>query len=245
MARGPDKPGEIYTAYVQDVRRILGEELEGVVVLGDAVTGDYEPTRSRIEFLLAVKDDRFARVKSLAPVVADWHKRRVATPLIASPGYVRSSLDASTHELFNMQLFHEAIWGQDVLAELAFDPGQLRIGCEHQAKACLQGIKGSYLETEGELKRIAKAMAGSIDEVVQILRTLIHLRGKEPPGPRRRVFKSAGKIFNLSEAVFLRVLACRDEGTKETKAERAHLFEEYVGQLEAVAGIADEMGEVE
>jgi hypothetical protein len=241
MARGPDKPREIFEAYAEDVRRVFGDELEGIVVYGDVVTGDYDPARSQIEFLVSVSDASFARIKGFAPFVAGWRKRRVATPHIVSHEYIQSSLDSSPIELLNMHLFHELVDGRDVLADLAFDKEHLRVVCEREVKRRLERIKRSYLDREGELKQIMMLMGESIDHVVGILRAMIHLHGKEAPGPRKKVFKSAGKIMNLSEAVFLKVVKLRDEGVKESKSECANLFDDYVRQIEHVVEIVDRM----
>jgi hypothetical protein len=241
MPRGPDKPQDIYDAYVKDVQRAFNDELEGVIAFGDAATGDYVPGRSRIEFLISSSDASFARIKGFAPSVAGWHRQRVATPLIVSSEYIQTSLDSSPIEFLNMSLFHELVWGSDVLNDLTFDPEHLRVVCEREAKQRLQLIKQSYLDREGELKQIELLMDDSIDHYVSILRTLIHLRGKQAPGPRRKVFKMAGKVLNLSESVFAKVLRFRDEEVKQTKADRAQLFDDYVRQLELVAEIADRL----
>ena len=241
MPRGPEKPQQIYPAYAEEMQRRFGDELEGIVVFGDVAAGDYVPTRSKIEFLVSVTDASFRRIKGLAPIVASWHRRRVATPLIVSTGYIQSSIDSSPVELLNMSLYHDLVWGSDVLSGLTFEHESLRVLCEREAKNRVQHIKQSYLDREGELKQIETLMADSIDHFVPLLRTLIHLHGKQPPGPRRKVFKAAGKVLNLAESVFVKVLQFRDEGVEGTKTDRAQLFEDYVGQLELVGEIADRL----
>ena len=82
MAKAPQKPEEIFPEFTQDYQAIYGTDLLSIILYGSGARGDYIPGRSDLNFLIVLTEDGIKGLHRAFKVVAKWHRRRVATPLL-------------------------------------------------------------------------------------------------------------------------------------------------------------------
>lgn len=228
MAKRPDNPEDILAGVTNDYRTVFGGDLTAIILYGSATGADFVPGKSDINLLIVLTDHGIGQLRKAIDPVSRWRKQNVATPLFMTKAYLDSSLDSYPVEFLNMKQNHRTIFGEDVLAELSFDPKYLRLQIERELKGKLLLLRSGFLETEGMPKRVRGLIGVSLNAFVAAFKALLYLRGQDIPGPRRDVIEAAAKLMKMNPDVFLK---CNDikEGTDRfTRAEVQAIFDDYL-----------------
>src|SRR5215813_15143836 len=87
-------PGEIQKllqTYVKEVKGRFGEQLEGVLLYGSAIRGEFLPGRSNLNILLLVSSYNSAVLKQYSVVHRQWSKEQIVIPLFLTEEELRIS----------------------------------------------------------------------------------------------------------------------------------------------------------
>ena len=80
----PDEIQKRLQTYVKDVKGRFGEQLEGMLLYGSAVRGEFLPGRSNLNILLLVSSYDSAVLKQYSALHRQWSKDRKSTRLNSS-----------------------------------------------------------------------------------------------------------------------------------------------------------------
>src|SRR6185295_11317322 len=87
----PEETQKLLQAYTKEVKGAFGDQLEGLLIYGSAVRGEFLPGRSNLNLLLLVRGYDAATLKRYAPVHKRWSKEGVVTPLFLTDQEIRTS----------------------------------------------------------------------------------------------------------------------------------------------------------
>lgn len=236
-----EKPEEIFPELTQGYREIYGDGLVSVILYGSAAGRDYRPGKSDLNFLVILSEEAIDHLDRALGTVSRWCKKGVATPLFMTKSYIISSLDSYPLEFLNMQKGYILVYGEDVLKDISFEPGDLRLQCEREIKGKLLLLRERFLETEGKARRMRELIADSITAFISIFRGLLYLRGAEIPSSRREIVEVLARQFPVDAAPFLRCLDIK-EGEKLSSSETAEAMKAYLAEVRTLWGIVDELG---
>jgi hypothetical protein len=227
---------------VDEYKREFGEDLEAMMLYGSAVSGDYRPGKSDINFMIVLSDRGIQDLERALPVVDRWRKRNVATPLFLTREYVKSSLDVFPIEYLNFQHNHVLAYGEDLLQDLELDREHLRLQCEREVKGKLLLLREAFFEGSGKGKALRQVVDQSIPAFSAIFEALLYLEGKEMPRGKREIIRSACEVLNLDHSVFERLLDVKEEITKPGSGEMRGLYQAYLSEVRKLANRVDRMG---
>lgn len=216
-------------------------DLHSIHIIGSSVTPDYHEKRSDINSLVVLRSMDLRFIESLAPLGKRYSKKGIAAPLIMTPEYIRSSLDAFPMEFLDFRLIHETVYGEDILKELVIDAPHLRLQCEREVKSRLIGIRQGYLSSLGDKERIESLLIRSITGCFPLFRAIIHLAGKEPPVRRTEVVGSVREIASFETDILERLLSLKAGEIKPSREELTRIFEEHHTALDMLSGFIDEI----
>lgn len=235
-----EKPEEIFPDITGGYRKIYGNGLISVILYGSAAGSDYRPGKSDLNFLIVLSEEAIDHLDRALETVSRWRKRGVATPLFMTKGYIASSLDSYPLEFLNMQKGHVLVYGEDVLKDLSFEPGDLRLQCEREIKGKLLLLRERFLETEGKGRRVQELIAESITAFISIFRGLLHLKGAGIPASRREIVEALAREIPVDGDVFLRCLDIK-EGEKLSSSELGDAMNAYLTEVRRLWGFVDEL----
>ena len=150
-----------------DLARIFGGRLVSLVA--------FAPSAS-LAFVTAIEPDD---LDACATLVDNWHRERLAPPLVMTPDEFRRSLDAFPLESATILASYTVIVGQDPLAGLAVRQEDLRRACEVQARSLLVHLRQGWLEAAGHTERLDHLVA---DASLPLRHLLTHLATLEGAG---------------------------------------------------------------
>ena len=223
--------------FLEELVKLAGSDLHSLHLVGSAVTPDWVAGRSDINTLLLLDQMDLAVLESIAPLGQRFKGAGVAPPLVMDVGYVRSSLDIFPMEFLEMRLIHETVCGEDLLAAIKIDRGDLRQQCEREIKSRLLGLRQAYLRARGEHKALAEALVRFLAGYQPLARGILVLLGKEPPLRRAEAFAALEAAVGPDAGVLVEMLALKEGRTKPDAIavrdlfERCHLATERLGRI--------------
>ncbi|MBI4619132.1 MAG: hypothetical protein HY739_03045 [Desulfobacterales bacterium] len=241
MVRIPKDPKEIFKEITEDYQRIFGNDLLSIALYGSGATGDYVPKKSDLNFLIVLTEEGINTLEKAFKVVSKWRKRKVSIPLFLTKSYITSSLDTFPVEFLNMKLNHTLVFGEDVLANLSFEKGDLRVQCERELKAKLLHLRKGYLETSQRAVNIRLLIAHSIPAFIAIFRALLCLKDIEVPAKREETVSRVCEEFDLDHGLFSTLLSVKDREKRLSKGEMDWLIQRYISEVRRLSSIVDKM----
>src|SRR5512143_416135 len=126
---------------VEDILKGHASNIHSVHIVGSAVISDYDDKISDINSLVLLRDMDLRFISFLAPLGKKYGKKHIAAPLVMTPEYIESSLDAFPVEFLDFKLIHKTVYGDDILAGLQIDTRNLRLQCEREIKTNLIQVR--------------------------------------------------------------------------------------------------------
>lgn len=241
MAKIPDKPQEVFVSLTQDYLQIFGSDLVSLIVYGSAASGSYVKGRSDINLLVVLTNAGKNRLDAAFEKVRYWKKRRVATPLVMTREFIETSLDSYPIEFLNMKNSHIVVYGESVLADIAFKPEDLRMQIEREIKGKIVLLTQGYMETEGSARQIRQLIRNSFTALISIFNALLFLKQGRQPQVRRETIKEACNLFSLDADVFELCSDIKESKDKLANKEIIDIFKRYLQEVEKVCSIVDKL----
>jgi hypothetical protein len=223
---------------------LLGEHAANIHsfhLVGSAVIPDYNEKLSDINSVLVLKTMDLRVLVFLAPLGKKYGKKRIAAPLVMTPEYIKTSLDAFPVEFLDFKLIHKTVYGHDLLQDLRITMPNLRLQCEREIKTKLIGLRQGYVSSLGKKEEIAAVLVRSFTGSMALFRAIITLLGKEPPIPRTDVITMLGAATGINTDIFENLLMLKLKLLKPSEQELASFFERYYKTLEAAGKIIDDL----
>lgn len=174
----PDETQKLLRAYVKDVTKVYGPELEGIILYGSAVRGEFLPGRSNLNLLLVMSSYDLAALKKYDGLHKRWGKDHVVVPLFLTVENIQSASVAFPLEYQDIHDCRRLLWGQDPFVGLKIDARFL-------VAEVLQGLHGNLLRLRQRLvegrsteEAIAILLALSITALLPALRGVQRLLGR-------------------------------------------------------------------
>ncbi|MCK6499797.1 MAG: nucleotidyltransferase domain-containing protein, partial [Nitrospira sp.] len=78
----PSEVQELLQRYVKETTALFGQQLEGIILYGSAVRGEFLPGRSNVNLLLLVNGYEREGLKRYAKAQRRWSREQFAVPLL-------------------------------------------------------------------------------------------------------------------------------------------------------------------
>ncbi len=140
----PEETHKLLKSYVKDVTKVYGSELEGILLYGSAVRGEFLPGSSNLNLLLVMSSYDLSVLKKYDSLHKRWSKEHVVVPLFLTVADLQSASFAFPLEYQDIHECHRLLWGQDPFVGLKIDSRYL-------AAEVLQGLRGNLLRLRQRL----------------------------------------------------------------------------------------------
>ncbi len=229
------------TPMLEDLLREHASNIHSFHLVGSAVIPDYNEKLSDINSVVVLHNMDLQFIEFLAPLGKKYGKKKVAAPLVMTPVYIETSLDAFPVEFLDFKLIHKTVYGTDLLQDLRIDKPHLRLQCEREIKTKLIGLRQGYISSLGKKDDIAAALLRSFTGSMALFRAIISLLGKEPPILRAEVITMLGSATGIKTDIFKELLLLKSHLLKPSEQELAFFFERYYTTLESTEKIIDDL----
>ena len=225
--------------FSDDYRMVFGDQLISVVLYGSAITDEYIPKKSDINFLVVVSEEGIKQLHFVYDLVAKWRKKKVGTPLFLTKAYINSSLDTFPIEFLNIQRNYTVIFGEDILEGLSFEKEFIRMQCERELKGKLLLLRERYVETRGKSTALRTLATNTLSDFIFIFNGLLYLLDKEVPSVKKETVSILTKELELDQKLFLSLLKLKEQTLKPSAKEMELLFQKYLKEIRTLAMLID------
>lgn len=239
MRRLDTRTEQTIEKFTHEIQTLYGDDLISLILYGSAAGADFVPDRSDLNFLVVLKQVTLDALRKAMPLIRDWHRQKIATPLFVDPEFLKSSRDVFPIEFLDMQEQHRLLAGKDILLELEISPENLRLQCEEELKGKLLNLYRSYLETGGRAEAFEELMVASLKSFLVITRHLLRLKGLKPPREFLEILAQAEETLGLPLEALRDAHSLRLGAIRLDKAEVHALFARYLSDVETLAAKAD------
>jgi len=241
MAKIPNQPQEVFVSLTQDYLKIFGSDLVSLIVYGSAAAGSYVKGKSDINLLVVLTDAGINRLDAAFEKVKYWKTRKVTTPLVMTKEFIETSLDSYPIEFLNMKNSHILVYGDNVLADIAFKPEDLRLQIEREIKGKIILLTQGYLETEGSARQLRQLIRNSFTAFISIFNALLYLKQGKAPQTKRETIKEVCNLFSMDTAVFELCSDIKEGKDKLANKEIINIFKKYLLEVEKIGSIVDKL----
>lgn len=223
-----------------DVTQAFGERLVSLALYGSAVSADFVPKQSDLNFAIIIDRVTLSDLKTLQRLLPGWHRLGVATPLLVDLDFLQHAGDVFPIELEDMRSRHRLLAGKDVLAEVHVNGADLRRQLEQEARGKLLRLRVQYAETGGKTKEIEALMVASLTSLLVIVRGVLSLRPGVVPTTSAALLDRFESEMAQPFAAIRQVLSVKlGEGGWKGGADAA--FAEYLGDVERLVTLVDRL----
>jgi hypothetical protein len=174
----PDEYQQHLRAYVKDVQRVFGDSLDGVLLYGSAVRGEFLPGRSNLNIVLVVKSTKADQLKKYSALHRRWAKEQIVVPLFVTQADLPAMSLVFPLEYLEMQEQHRLLAGQDPFVGFKVDQRHFLAEVLQSLRGNLLRVRQRFIEGGGSEEAIAILLPLSLTAVLPCLRGVQRLVGR-------------------------------------------------------------------
>lgn len=232
----PAATAKALSSLKDELARVAGENLAGLILYGGLARGRYRPGKSDVNVVVLLHDVSAAALAAVAPALkAAWRAAGV-DPLLLTPAEVPRAAAAFPTKFLDIKNHHIALAGADPFQDLEVSREQIRLRAGQELRNLLLRLRRRYITAGGDPGMLARALARAARPFALELAALLELAGKGAPAVDRTaaIFEAAAANFGLEREPLARLAELRQNSRPD-----GNLNALYRGVLEAIARAAD------
>ena len=241
LSRLPRKAREELKNFCSGLKKLLGNDLLGLVLYGSALRDDFMPNHSDINILVLVKEVDVSLLRKVAPLVGRANQRALIEPLFLTPEYIKTSLDTFPLEYLDIKRQNLLLYGEDIFSEIEIDRKDLRLQVEREWKLNYIRLQQAYLRSYKDSEALKKIMIKSFNSFTHLLSAIYYLRDSLPE-ERHLVWDSLMREFFIREEIINWLKSLREKKEKIGKEEIHNRFNEYLKMMERIMFALESFG---
>jgi predicted nucleotidyltransferase len=187
----------------------LGPRLRSVVLHGSVARGEAVSGVSDVNLLVLVDRVDADLLLRLAPETRSWLAQEGALPLVLTWDEWAAASDAFAIETADMVDRHEVLHGDDPLADVAVDRGELRLQAERELRGKLIHLREGTLVSADRPEELGRLALTALPSVATYLRTALRLAGRLAPAATPEAFRLGGDLVNMDPRPLLHLWELR------------------------------------
>jgi hypothetical protein len=224
----PDEIQKLLQTYVKDVKGVFGEQLEGMLLYGSAVRGEFLPGRSNLNILLLVSSYDSAVLKKYGALHRHWSKEQIVVPLFLTEEELHTSAAVFPLEFLEIQEQHRVLGGRDPFIGFHVKTDRLRETVVQGVTSNLLRLRQRYVEGGGSDDATTILLPLSITSTLPLLRGVQRLLGRPVLSHSDAVIKDVAEQLKLDLQGLLDALLLKRGQISPGPREVPRLFDRYL-----------------
>jgi hypothetical protein len=226
--------------WLAPVRAALGSDFLAAYLTGSVLTAAFDPRRSRVNLLVVARTLDTGMLDRIAGVLPATKRAPHFEPLFLSRRQMEKSLDVFPIEWIEIQERHLLLEGEDVVATLDVPRTNFRLQLEHELRSKQIQLRQTLLAWPKKTAALEHALRASASSFATLFRSLLRLRGEEPPAEAGRVYERTAELFQLDPAALLVPHLLRHSHHAK-RAEIPARYRSFLTELDRLINAIDEL----
>ncbi|WP_455244019.1 hypothetical protein [Petrachloros mirabilis] len=224
----PEETLGLVHAYAKDVKAVFGEQLEGLLIYGSAVRGEFLPGRSNLNMLFVISNFDAPTLKLYAPIHKRWSKEQVVVPLFLTDQELQTSSVLFPLEFVEIQEYHRVLGGRDPFVGFHVDGGRLKDEVMQGFVSHVLRLRQRFAEGGGTNDAVTILLPLSITSLLPLLRGVQRVSGKTVVPQSDALIKDVGDHFGIDLQGLLDALLLKRGQITPGPGEVPRLFDRYL-----------------
>ncbi len=169
--------------YATRVWEHAGKKVACLAFYGSVLGADFDPATQTASNVAVFEQVDLNVLRQLAAEGHRFGRDGISAPLALNRSFIRASLDSYPLELIEIQQQYVVLHGDDLFADLEFDPAHVRLQCERELKVLGLAMRQAAVADGANSAHIRKAGTPSLAAMLRTLRGLLWLRGRQQALP--------------------------------------------------------------
>lgn len=179
----PEEDARAADSVVGAVVRGAGEKLRGVALVGAWVPPVRPTVADRVELLIVLSEAPMFVLGNLAHQVRQHADAERLGLVVMTEREILRAVDVFTLELVDYAARHRVLRGADVLGDLHFTPGELRLAVERRLRFLARDVRQTMLTGawhDGRPAEVRTVLKKALGDLLVVSHHLTALGGREP-----------------------------------------------------------------
>jgi hypothetical protein len=176
----PNDTQKLLRTYVKEVKDRLGERLDGLLLYGSAVRGEFLQGRSNLNILLLLSSYDSTVLKQYSALHRQWSKEQIVAPLFLTEKELHLSAKVFPLEFMEIQEQHRVLDGRDPFIGFHVKTDRLRETVVQGLTSHVLRLRQRYVEGGGSDEATTILLSLSITSTIPLLRGVLRLLGRPP-----------------------------------------------------------------
>jgi predicted nucleotidyltransferase len=232
-----------FEAFIDDLRSTHGRNLASVILYGSAAAGDFIPSRSDYNILVALHRIAPKDLRNAHACIREWARMGHPVPVYFTVPELRHAADVFPIEFHQMEAARTVLYGDDVLEGLQISDKFLRHQTEFELRSKLIQLRRQYIPASVSVGGLARLMSESLASFASLFRAVLLLDGIDPPATKHEIVALTIGRLGIDGTVFEKIFNIRENNfaTRLDEVEANDLFADYMEQIESVIASVDKM----
>ncbi|MBC7900887.1 MAG: hypothetical protein H7070_12640 [Saprospiraceae bacterium] len=233
-----------FANFVDDLRGTHGKNLASVILYGSAAAGDFVPSQSGYNILIALHKITPEDLRNAHASVREWYKAGNPLPVYFTVSELQNAADVFPIEFHQMEIARKVLFGSDVLAGLKISDEFLRHQTEYELRSKLIRLRRQYIPASSSIEGLKNLMSESLSSFSSLFRAVLLLHGVQPPATKHEIVALTVQHLKIDGVPFEKIFNIRENNFAEKLDESSanELFAEYMEQIKNVIDAVDEKG---
>jgi len=229
--------------FIDDLRATHGKNLVSVILYGSAAAGDFVPSQSDYNLLIALQRITPKDLRNAQACMREWSKFGNSVPVYFTVSELQNAADVFPIEFHNMERARKVLYGADVLADLNISDEYLRHQTEYELRSKLIKLRRSYISASASVEGLINLMAESLSSFAALFRAVLLIHGFEPPITKHEIVALTAEKLQVDGNPFVKIFNIRENNFAKTLDEISanQLFADYMEQIENVIEAVDRL----
>ncbi len=241
----PGDTQKLLQTYVKEVKGVFGDQLEGMLLYGSAVRGEFLPGRSNLNILLLVSSYDSVVLKKYSALHRQWAKEQIVVPLFLTEEELRMSSAVFPLEFLEIQEQHRVLGGRDPFIGFHVKTDRLREAVVQGLTSQLLRLRQRYVEGGGSDDATTILLPLSITSTLPLLRGVQRLLGRPVLSHSDAVIKDVAEQLKLDLDGLLDVWLLKRGQISPGPHEVPRLFDRYLQAATVLTRAVEQLSQSE
>ena len=241
----PGDTQKLLQTYVKEVTGTFGEQMEGLLLYGSAVRGEFLPGRSNLNILLLVSSYDSAVLKQYSALHRRWSKEQIIVPLFLTEEELHLSAAVFPLEFLEIQEQHRVLGGRDPFIGFHVKTDRLRDAVVQGFASHLVRLRQRYVEGGGGDEATTILLPLSITSILPLLRGVQRLLGRPPLAHSDAVISDVAEQLKLDLQGLLDVWLLKRGQISPGPHEVPRLFDRYLEGVTRLTRTVEQLSQLE
>lgn len=234
----PEETQRLLPLYAKAVKEAFGDRLEGLLLYGSAVRGEFLPGRSNLNMLLLVSDFDAATLSLYGPIHKRWSKEQIVVPLFLTDQELSSTSGLFPLEFLEIQEHHRVLGGRDPFVGFHVDTSRLKNEVLRELAGNVVRLRQRFVEGGGSNDAVTILLPLAVTSTIPLLRGVQRVMGWPVLSQSDAVVKDVADRLNLNLQGLHDALLLKRGQITPGPAEVSRLFSRYLTAATALAAAA-------